>query len=151
MAFKQACLLAAVLGKQVTTAILHSKLISAIATAVAAEEVQADVTRHATSPPHSMPSDIAHHREDVLKHQQRVMTAHGICMAVAFAFMLPFGSALLRLLTFRSTWIIHGAWNTTAYVVALAGFGMGVWLAHARRLVSDSVVHTKFTTNKLDS
>lgn len=50
-------------------------------------------------------------------------------MGLAFAVLFPFGSTILRLFRFKGVVWIHGGWQLFAYVIALAGFGLGVWLA----------------------
>jgi len=62
--------------------------------------------------------------------------AHGIMMGVAFAILFPFGAVILRGLKSRHTALIHGGWQAFAYIVALAAFGLGVWLA----IVTDQLV-----------
>ncbi|KAK4996068.1 hypothetical protein LTR66_004237 [Elasticomyces elasticus] len=61
--------------------------------------------------------------------QQRIVMAHGICMGLAFAVLFPFGSIILRAFSFRNLVWVHGGWQTFVYCIALAGFGLGVWLA----------------------
>lgn len=55
--------------------------------------------------------------------------AHGILMGLAFALFFPFGSTLLRLFNFRGIIWVHAGVQAFAYAVALAAFGLGVWIA----------------------
>ncbi|KAF2148325.1 hypothetical protein K461DRAFT_324687 [Myriangium duriaei CBS 260.36] len=71
-----------------------------------------------------------------MKFRLRILLAHGVCMALAFAFMMPLGGAMMRLLKVRGGVWIHGVWQTVAYLLALAGFGMGVWMARERRMLT---------------
>ncbi|TKX19652.1 hypothetical protein C1H76_8225 [Elsinoe australis] len=67
---------------------------------------------------------------EMMQRRSRLLLAHGVMMSLAFAFMMPFGSTIIRLFKFAGTAWIHGIWQITAYVVALAGFGIGVWYAY---------------------
>ncbi|KAG8630564.1 hypothetical protein KVT40_002183 [Elsinoe batatas] len=67
---------------------------------------------------------------DRARFQSNMLLAHGVMMSLAFAFMMPFGSTLIRLFKFRGTAWIHGTWQIVAYLVALGGFGIGVWYAY---------------------
>lgn len=62
---------------------------------------------------------------------EHVIEAHGIIMSLAFLIFFPLGALTIRLSHFRgrSIWI-HGPLQISAYIVALAGFGMGVWIAY---------------------
>lgn len=58
------------------------------------------------------------------------MIAHAIMMGVAFAVLFPLGSIILRAFKSKRLVWIHGAWQVFALSVALAAFGMGVWMAY---------------------
>ena len=66
--------------------------------------------------------------EERAKHL-RIKIVHGIFMGSAFALLFPTGAIIMRMLKHRHTAWIHGAWQAMAYVVAIVGFGTGVWLA----------------------
>jgi len=67
--------------------------------------------------------------------QHRVAIAHGIMMGLAFAILFPLGAIWMRLLHFRGLVWFHAGWQLFAYLIALAAFGLGVWLA----VVTDQV------------
>ncbi|KAF4550734.1 Hypothetical protein D9617_16g015240 [Elsinoe fawcettii] len=67
---------------------------------------------------------------DTMQFRSNMLLAHGVMMSLAFAFMMPFGSTIIRLFKFRGTAWIHGVWQIVAYLVALGGFGIGVWYAY---------------------
>ena len=50
-------------------------------------------------------------------------------MAALFAIFLPLGAIILRLSKSPKAAWIHGIWQTASYIGALAGFGIGVYLA----------------------
>lgn len=54
---------------------------------------------------------------------------HGILMGLAFVIFFPLGGLVIRLLSCRSLVWIHAGSQIFAYSLALAGFGIGVWLA----------------------
>ena len=61
--------------------------------------------------------------------QNRVVIAHGICMGLVFAVFFPFGGSILRSLNFRGLVWFHAGWQLFGYAIALAGLGMGIWIA----------------------
>ena len=61
--------------------------------------------------------------------QNRVVIAHGICMGLVFAVFFPFGGSILRSLNFRGLVWFHAGWQLFSYAIALAGLGMGIWIA----------------------
>ena len=56
-------------------------------------------------------------------------------MAVAFVVLFPLGALTIRVLRSRSVVYIHAGSQLLAYTVALAGFGIGVWVAHTTHQV----------------
>ncbi|MCJ1438857.1 hypothetical protein MMC27_008247 [Xylographa pallens] len=58
----------------------------------------------------------------------RVM-AHGIIMSLAFLIFFPFGALTVRFLSNKATVWIHAYLQLFAYAFAIAGMGIGVWLA----------------------
>lgn len=60
-----------------------------------------------------------------------VAIAHGTIMCLAFVIFFPAGSFLIRLGHFKGVVYVHAGIQIFAYLMALAGMGMGVWLAHA--------------------
>lgn len=50
-------------------------------------------------------------------------------MGLAFAVVFPLGATVLRLLNYRGQIWVHAGFQTFAYLLALAGFGLGVWIA----------------------
>lgn len=60
--------------------------------------------------------------------RRELIIAHGVLAALAFVFLFPVGSILIRLGSFRGAWIIHGLFQLFAYVVYIAAFGIGVWM-----------------------
>jgi hypothetical protein len=58
-----------------------------------------------------------------------IVLAHGIMMAACFAILFPLGATILRAANFKGLVWFHGGWQVFTYIVALAAFGMGVWIA----------------------
>ena len=54
---------------------------------------------------------------------------HGTVMGFAFAFLFPLGSILIRVSSFRGLIWVHAAIQSLAYALALAGLGLGVYIA----------------------
>ncbi|TKA37195.1 hypothetical protein B0A49_13458, partial [Cryomyces minteri] len=50
-------------------------------------------------------------------------------MGIAFAVLFPFGAIIMRLFKFRGVVWFHAGWQIFTYIVALAAFGLGIWLA----------------------
>lgn len=61
--------------------------------------------------------------------QNRVVIAHGICMGLVFAVFFPLGGSILHSLNFRGLIWFHSGWQLFSYAIALAGLGMGIWIA----------------------
>lgn len=55
--------------------------------------------------------------------------AHGILMGLAFAVLFPLGAAVLRIGHYSGQLYVHVGLQALAYSMALAGFGLGVWMA----------------------
>jgi hypothetical protein len=55
--------------------------------------------------------------------------AHGVIMLIAFGILFPLGGCLLRALHGRNVARIHAYWQSTAWALAIIGFGMGVYIA----------------------
>ena len=62
--------------------------------------------------------------------RERVVEAHGITMSLAFVVLFPLGALTIRFMSMRGIVWIHASAQLFAYAVALAGFGMGVWIAY---------------------
>lgn len=58
-----------------------------------------------------------------------IITAHAICATVAFGILFPSGGIMIRILSFRGLWLVHGLFQILAYVIYIAAFAMGVWMA----------------------
>ena len=61
------------------------------------------------------------------RHQ--AVFAHGALLGVAFVAFFPLGAIAMRVLSFRGLIWWHAATQIFGYVLALAGLGLGVWLA----------------------
>ncbi|KAK2065058.1 integral membrane protein [Colletotrichum caudatum] len=51
-----------------------------------------------------------------------VLLAHGIIMSIVFIFLYPVGAILMPLV---GKWMVHGAWQSVAFLLMWAGFGTG--------------------------
>ena len=89
--------------------------------------------------------------EMMIEHKQQLHSAivtHGVIMGLAFAVVFPLGAILIRVASFRGLVWVHAAVQSLAYAMALAGMGLGVYIA----VYPDSQVryrHLQNTSNKL--
>ena len=67
--------------------------------------------------------------EQEIKKARRLKIAHGTIMGLAFVIVYPLGAILIRLLSFSGLIWVHAATQTFAYLLASAGFGLGVYIA----------------------
>ncbi|KAI9755621.1 MAG: hypothetical protein M4579_004194 [Chaenotheca gracillima] len=61
--------------------------------------------------------------------RSRVVIAHGTIMGLAFVIFFPLGALTIRVLRMKGLVWVHAGSQIFAYTVALAGFGLGVWIA----------------------
>ncbi len=59
---------------------------------------------------------------------QAILIAHAVLASLAFVLLFPAGSILIRLGSFRGLWLVHGLFQTFAYLVYTAAFGIGLWI-----------------------
>lgn len=64
---------------------------------------------------------------------KKVIWAHGLGMAIAFAILYPLGSALMPLI---GKWYVHASFQVVTWLLMWAAFGLGVFGAQQRSLVS---------------
>ena len=67
--------------------------------------------------------------ESNLAKRDKVVIAHGVIMGLTFAVLFPSGALLIRVFSFRGLVWAHAAFQLAAYTLALAGLGMGVYIA----------------------
>jgi hypothetical protein len=58
-----------------------------------------------------------------------MLIAHGVLASLAFVILFPSGAIAIRLATFPGIVWIHAAFQVFAYIVYIAAFGLGVYLA----------------------
>jgi hypothetical protein len=58
-----------------------------------------------------------------------VVIAHATLMGAAFVLFMPLGVFLIRLTSFKGLVWVHAGIQVFAYIVALAAFGLGAWMA----------------------
>ena len=59
----------------------------------------------------------------------RAKIAHGTIMGLAFALFFPIGGIIIRVLSFRGLIWVHAGLQMLTYTLALAGMGLGVYIA----------------------
>ncbi|KAH7082403.1 hypothetical protein FB567DRAFT_105717 [Paraphoma chrysanthemicola] len=59
----------------------------------------------------------------------KMQIAHGVLASLAFVGLFPMGSIAIRLASFPGIVWIHAAFQIFAYLVYIAGFGLGVYIA----------------------
>ena len=67
--------------------------------------------------------------------ENRVIVAHGVIMGLTFGMLFPLGATIMHAFKFKGFLWFHAGWQIFTYILALAGFGMGVWTA----VVTDQV------------
>jgi hypothetical protein len=70
-----------------------------------------------------------------IQQQKRMIVAHGILAALAFVVLFPAGAISIRLCNFPGIIWLHAAFQVFAYIVYLAAFGLGVYIANQKNLV----------------
>lgn len=73
----------------------------------------------------------------------RAKIAHGTIMGLAFALFFPIGGIIIRVLSFRGLIWVHAGLQMLTYTLALAGMGLGVYIA----LKPDNQVRGLFTSH----
>lgn len=73
---------------------------------------------------------------DPIRHN--AVITHGTIMGFAFAFLFPLGAIIMRVASFRGLVWVHAGIQMFAYLLALAGLGLGVYIA----IYPDSQVRT---------
>ncbi|TVY94250.1 hypothetical protein LAWI1_G000705, partial [Lachnellula willkommii] len=71
------------------------------------------------------------------KYFTAVLIAHATILPIAFVLLMPIGAIAIRLLSFKGLIWVHAGMMIFAYSLAIAGMGMGIWIA--------------LTVNKLDT
>ncbi|KAL3420187.1 integral membrane protein [Phlyctema vagabunda] len=59
-----------------------------------------------------------------------ILIAHAVLTPVAFVLFFPLGGMAIKILNFRGLLYFHAGWMILALAVALAGTGLGIWLAN---------------------
>ena len=78
-------------------------------------------------------------------HHNAVIT-HGTIMGLAFAFLFPFGAIMIRAASFRGLVWVHAGIQIIAYLLALTGLGLGVYIAiYPHRQVCNSYTRIRFS------
>lgn len=67
--------------------------------------------------------------ENEIRLAGRIKKAHGAIMGIAFVIVYPLGAILIRLLSFSGLVWVHAATQIFAYILALTGLGLGVYIA----------------------
>ncbi|KAK4548066.1 hypothetical protein LTR36_010786 [Oleoguttula mirabilis] len=58
-----------------------------------------------------------------------IITAHAVLATLAFGLLFPVGGIMIRLASFRGLWWIHGVFQTFAFILYIAAFALGVYMA----------------------
>jgi len=66
---------------------------------------------------------------DVNPNRKSAQITHGTVMGLAFAFLFPLGAIIMRTLSFRGLVWVHAAIQIFAYILAVVGLGLGVYIA----------------------
>ena len=71
-----------------------------------------------------------------LASQRKMLIAHGVLACLAFVIFFPMGAIAIRLASFPGVVWLHAAFQIFAYLVYIAAFGLGVYIASGMDLVS---------------
>ncbi|KAJ4297264.1 hypothetical protein N0V88_004182 [Collariella sp. IMI 366227] len=69
-----------------------------------------------------------------------VLVGHGVLMALVFCILYPLGSWLMPVF---KIWWLHAVWQTIAFALMWAGFGMGLAIGQERNMLFNNT-HTTF-------
>lgn len=61
--------------------------------------------------------------------RKTMLIAHGVLASLAFVILFPAGAIAIRLASFPGVLWLHAAFQVLAYLVYIAGFGLGVYMA----------------------
>ena len=61
--------------------------------------------------------------------RHNAVITHGTFMGFAFAFLFPLGAIIIRTASFRGLVWVHAGVQLFAYILALTGLGLGVYIA----------------------
>ncbi|KAI8936627.1 hypothetical protein NX059_007026 [Plenodomus lindquistii] len=67
--------------------------------------------------------------------RKTMLIAHGVLASLAFVILFPAGAIAIRLASFPGVVWLHAAFQILAYLVYIAGFGLGVYLATEMKLL----------------
>lgn len=68
-------------------------------------------------------------------NQRTMLIAHGVLAALAFVILFPAGAIAIRLASFPGIVWLHAAFQVFAYLVYIAAFGLGVYIATQMNLL----------------
>ena len=69
-------------------------------------------------------------------NRRKMLIAHGVLAAFAFAILFPLGGITIRLSRFPGAIYLHAIFQILAYIIYIAAFGLGVTVATQLRLLS---------------
>jgi hypothetical protein len=69
-------------------------------------------------------------------NQKMMLIAHGVLAGLAFVILFPAGAIAIRLASFPGVIWLHAVFQVFAYLVYIAAFGIGVYMANQMNLVS---------------
>lgn len=75
--------------------------------------------------------------EQVNPVRHNAVITHGTVMGLAFAVLFPLGAIVIRTASFRGLVWVHAGIQLFAYMLALTGLGLGVYIA----IYPESQVH----------
>ncbi|KAJ4146820.1 hypothetical protein LMH87_001379 [Akanthomyces muscarius] len=62
-----------------------------------------------------------------------LVAVHGALMAFCFVILFPLGATLIHVLKRQSVVWFHGVWQIVTLLIALIGFGLGIYMVHHSR------------------
>ena len=71
------------------------------------------------------------------EQQNRMILAHGILACITFVALFPIGGIIIRIANFTGLVWIHAAVQILGYMLYIAAFGLGIYIATARSQIAD--------------
>ena len=68
----------------------------------------------------------------------KILTAHAVLASLAFVVFFPTGGILIRLCSFHGLWLLHGLFQIFAYLLYIAAFGLGIYMATNLRMLNQA-------------
>lgn len=76
--------------------------------------------------------------DEVFTRYNGMVAAHAIMATMAFGLVFPSGGILIRIASFPKLWLAHGILQLFGYILYIAAFALGVYMASHARLLNNA-------------